>query len=174
MRRFIPRFLFIPALILLSASLSQAQVDLPDAAKAGVNLAEIKVRVRVVKCEPSAKEIVVNWRHGGEGLGGTVTHGIFHDEKGQSTLAVQAWSEWLALEDVAGKGGGWKFPTLVVALPDDGTRKGKKNTPAVTATAIEFAFSRKGETFKDFVEDAPKGATAGFAVPAGGKINGGI
>ena len=57
---------------------AQEQVDQLDRAKrAAAAIAELSLRVRVTRLEPAANSFLIDWRRGGEGLGGTVTRGTF-------------------------------------------------------------------------------------------------
>lgn len=151
-------------LVLAWAGAAGAQVDRADVAKrGGVSLEGMGVRVRVVECEPDVGAVNVAWRHGGEGLGGDVFRGAFASEAKEAAIKVGDWSAWSPLMDVAGKGGGWKFPSIVVSVSD-----GKK-TAAAKRVVVEVEVGMKGEALARFVEASPKGATVGMAVPAGAK-----
>jgi hypothetical protein len=155
------------ALIVLSAggiaAVAQEQIDKGDAGgKAGVNLAGVSVRARVIRVAPEQKSVTILWRHGGEGLGGTVTRGAFAGEDGAATIGVGLWSKPLPLIEVAGKGGGWRFPTIVVSASVN-----RKPAVSLSDVAVEFEFAEGGKVIKSFTETAPKGGTVGLAVPAG-------
>jgi len=111
------------------------------------------------------EKVRILWRRGGEGLGGSVTRGDFTAADGGPEIAVNAWSAWAPLGEVAGPAAAWQFPTIVVEGPLD--RRGTKESPAtpVAATAVELEFADNGQVFKSFTEEAPKGATIGFTYP---------
>jgi hypothetical protein len=159
----------------VSAS-AQEQVDLGDAGgkQAAASIQRMAMRVRVLRAEPATQRLHVSWRRGGEGLGGTVTRGEFLGETNDADLSLNEWSAWTPLEQVIGRAGSWTFPSVVVspASPPVDKIPGKKiASPPILATAVQFEFSEKGKVFKTFKEDAPKGATVGFAFP-GKKLDG--
>lgn len=148
-------------LLVVTASLSaQEQVDQADrTARGAVNLTGVLLRVRVTRVAPEQKTVTLQWRHGGEGLGGNVTRGAFTSHDGQPALAIAQWSKPLPLTQVAGRSG-YAFPTIVV-----GPIAGKKPVNTFTDVAVDFEFIENGQTIKAFSETAPNGATVSFAVP---------
>jgi len=57
---------------------AQEQIDKGDArGKGSAAVGAISLRVRVSKVTPEQTTVRVTWRHGGEGLGGTVVRGEF-------------------------------------------------------------------------------------------------
>lgn len=164
----------IACLIALSAS-AQEQVDLGDtpAKQAAASIQRMAMRVRVIRAEPVTEKLHVSWRRGGEGLGGTVTKGEFLAETNDADLALNEWSAWAPLEQVIGRAGSWTYPSVVVSpgAPVDKTVSKKVAVPPIMSTTVQFEFAEKGKVFKSFKEDAPKGATAGFAFP-GKKLDG--
>jgi hypothetical protein len=134
----------------------QEQVDKADAPKrAAFAVDAITVRARVTRA-PDAKAVRLQWRRGGEGLGGDVVRGDWGED-----LELNAWSRALSLKDLVGRGGGWQYLTVVVAPA------AAKKAAALTDTAVEFEFAEGGKPFKAFVEPSPKGSTVGLAVPLG-------
>ncbi len=145
--------------ILLLALLlaGQEQVDQADRQnRGGFAVERYALRARVTKAVPETKVLRLQWRRGGEGLGGEVLRGEWPED-----LAVGAWSKPLPLRDLVGKGAGWSFVTVVVAAPG-----GKKGAP-LAETAVEFELAEDGKAVKAFAEASPKGSTVGLAVPLG-------
>ena len=66
--------LLLAAACVLVAS-AQEQIDRNDVAARGAATGRLSVRVRVTKAVPARDSVLVNWRRGGEGLGGTVVRG---------------------------------------------------------------------------------------------------
>lgn len=58
---------------------------------------------------------------------------------------------------------GFEFPSVTVAYPS----QGRKTVDPPQSLAVEFEFAQRGAPFRRFVETAPRGATVGFAFPAG-------
>jgi hypothetical protein len=156
------RWLMLLVASLAPAASGQEQIDKGDAgAKGGINLSDMALRVKVTRVAPEQKAVNILWRHGGEGLGGTVTRGAFAGDDGQELIAIGQWSKPAPLELVAGKGAGWRFATIVVS-----SSTGRKAI-ALTDVAVDFEFSEGGKAIKSFTELAPNGATVGVAIPAG-------
>lgn len=144
------------------------------------------MRVRVSHCLLQASSVVVDWRRGGEGLGGTVTRGQFAAEQerlapagihqdtkasekksGELTrgdgIEVGQWSAWTPLESICGRAKSWVFPSVTVSfLP-----QGKKTLDPPQEIAVDFEFADERQVFKRWTECAPRGATVGFAFPSG-------
>lgn len=135
----------------------QEQVDKADKrGRTSFPIDRYTLRARVTKAVPGATTVRLQWRHGGEGLGGNPVRGEWPED-----LAVDAWSKPLPLKDIVGRGSGWTFVTVVVAVP-----AGRKGTP-LAETAVEFEFAEDGKAVKSFVEPSPKGSTVGVAIPLG-------
>lgn len=162
---------------LLMNAVAQEQIDLLDKQKqAAAAIAQLSMRVRVTQITPEAKEFFVDWRRGGEGLGGSVVKGRFAPE-GQaapdidsklnavpsSAFALKQWSAWVPVETVCGRAKNFEFPSVTVAYPP----QGKKQPDPPESISVEFEFAERGKMFHRFVEAAPRGATVGFAFPAG-------
>ena len=161
---------FVALLCSACCLFGQEQVDQADVArKSGAGVSAIALRVRVLRVMPLYQEVQVEWRRGGEGLGGLVVHGRFHSEDGQSNIAVGAWSALMPLTEIGGKSPAWEYPTVVVRPGGlEGTTKDNNRPAAVVADVdVEFEFSEKGRVLKRFTEMSPRGATVGFAIPAG-------
>ncbi len=181
----------VPSVLLASGVLSvllglgpkqlaaQEQIDVLDRAKrAAAAIAELSMRVRVTRLAPASDAFLMDWRRGGEGLGGTVTRGAFApaaDANAEPDIdaklapppsrgfRVGQWSAWVPVEQVCGRAKGFEFPSVTVAYPP----QGRKQLDPPESLAVEFEFAQRGEPFRRFVETAPRGATVGFAFPAG-------
>ncbi len=155
---------------------AQEQIDkLQRQQQAAAAIADMTMRVRVTKCVPEAKEVAIQWRRGGEGLGGTVTKGNFAppnlpqpDIDGKLAapasllLGINQWCAWTAVEAVCGRAKSFEFPTITVGYPP----QGPKQLDPPQEILVEFEFSERGKTFQAFSEPAPRGATVGFVFPA--------
>jgi hypothetical protein len=161
------RLMFLLVLLIAPAAgiaPGQEPIDKADASRGGaMDLSNVTVRVRVTGAASEVKSVGILWRHGGEGLGGSVTRGAFTGEDGQPMIGIGQWSKPLPLAEVAGAQGAWRFPTIVIAAST-----GKKATP-LRDVAVDFEFVEGGRVIRSFTEEAPAGATVGFAVPAGAK-----
>jgi hypothetical protein len=144
-------------LLLLALLPPQEQIDKADAQRrAAFAVDKYALRLRVTKAIPETKTVRVQWRRGGEGLGGEVVRGEWAED-----LDLNGWSKPLPLKELLAKAGGWQFVTIVVA-----TTGGKKAAP-LNESAVEFELAEDGKPAKTFVETAPKGATVGLALPLG-------
>ena len=161
----------LPSLLLAVACaslvLAQEQIDRNDVAARGAATGRLFVRVRVTKSTPASDVVLVNWRRGGEGLGGAVVRGQFKAAGDKAAVPVGSWTEPVSLKEIVGTAKGWEFPSVVVT--SEPVAKGKSVTPGPTLTdvAVEFEFSEQGKVFRSFTETAPKGSTVGFAFPGG-------
>lgn len=169
-------FAFLPCALLIAGTLhAQDQVDLADKTARGSSaVAKLTFRIRVVKAVPEQSVVRVAWRHGGEGLGGTVVKGAFTSEAQVLDIPLHAWSAWVPVAGVIGNVRGFGFATIVVNSPPVGSAKVPKPGPPLSETTVEFEFAESGKVFKKFIETAPKGATVGFAFPGaalGEKVN---
>jgi hypothetical protein len=158
---------------------AQEQVDVLDRAKrAAAAIAELSMRVRVTRISPAADAFLIDWRRGGEGLGGTVTRGVFTPASNAKTapdidsklaapptrdFRVGQWSALIPVEQICGRAKGFEFPSVTVSYPP----QGRKQLEPPESLVVEFEFAQRGEPFRRFVETAPRGATVGFAFPAG-------
>jgi hypothetical protein len=157
------RVVSVIVFVLVASARSQEQVDKGDAAKrGGISTKAMTIRVRVTKATSEAKQFLLTWKRGGQGLGGEVYTGEFANADGGPLFELNAWSKPLAIDDVAGKAG-WAFPNILVAAPQPKKAKAVR----VTNVVVEMEFADKGTAFKSFSEAAPKGVTASFAFPGG-------
>jgi hypothetical protein len=156
----------ILSLFCLAPLHAQEQIDKADTrGKGSAAVGTLTFRVRVTKAVPEPKTVRINWRRGGEGLGGTVVRGEFTTAEKQPQIFVGAWTEWVPMKDVVGAARGWEFPSVVVT--GEPVIKGKSSRPGepLSDIAVNFEFAEKGKVFRAFTEIAPKGATVGFAFP---------
>jgi len=113
------------------AACAQEQVDKADEpGDASSLLKKLSVRVRVTKAAPEQTHVHLNWRRGGEGLGGNVVRSFFLGTDKEFEIPVGQWSDWHALATIVGQGRGWSFPSVVaegVSLAAPG--KGKAAPP---------------------------------------------
>lgn len=157
----------LPLLLGLSVSIAvaQEQIDKNDTAARGAATQRLSVRVRVTTADPAQESFRIDWRRGGEGLGGTVIRGGFRSEDQSPQVAHAQWSGWLSLKEMVGTAKGWEFPTVVVT--SEPIVKGKSSTPgpSLSKVSVEFEFAEEGKLFKRFTETAPNGQTVSFAFP---------
>ncbi len=160
----------------LEMGFAQEQIDKLERQKqAAAAIAEMTLRVRVIKCVPESKELLIHWRRGGEGLGGTVVRSSFVPEglaqpnidakpgaSSSSFLTLNQWTAWTPVESVCGRAKSFEFPSVTVAYPP----QGKRQLDPPQEIVVEFEFAERGKTFHAFTEPAPRGATVGFAFPA--------
>ena len=156
--------LLLAAACVLVAS-AQEQIDRNDVAARGAATGRLSVRVRVTKAVPARDSVLVNWRRGGEGLGGTVVRGQFTIAGGKAVIPLGEWTEPVSLKEIVGTAKGWEFPSVVVT--SEPVMKGKSLNPGpnLSDVVVDFEFAEQGKAFKSFTETAPKGSTVGFAFP---------
>ena len=131
-----------------------AQIDTGDTKKTRVTLPrELTFRVRVLAIEPK-REVKIDWRYGGEALGGLVYRGNI-----ASGLPVGQWSAATPLTELikgpwppAFQGRYWYLTFTVNDAKSRGLR-------------LEFEFSYHGKLLKTFTVAAPDGVTAGIVIP---------
>jgi hypothetical protein len=143
----------------------QEQIDKNDTVARGAATQRLSVRVRVVTADPPQETFRIDWRRGGEGLGGTVTRGGFRTEDQSPGIPRAQWSHWLSLKEIVGTAKGWEFPTVVVTSEPIVKGKSSNPGPALSNVSVDFEFAEEGNVFKRFTESAPKGQTVGFAFP---------
>lgn len=156
-------------LILLLCSLplrAQEQVDKADAEGKGSSLLlKLFLRVRVIKAVPEQDAVRINWRRGGEGLGGTVTRSFFLGEDKQQEIAFGEWTGWYSLDTLVGRGRGWSFPSIVAeGVATDAPGKGKPSGKGARADG-------KSIDLDEVLKDTPGKSTGGKAgEPLGGLV----
>ncbi len=139
-----------------------------DSKKAGASLVppDLTMRARVTALTP-AERFDINYRYGGEGLGGEKAGGEFG-----KNLAVGEWSPAVPVASLvkgafpsrlfltvsAGKGGRPVRPRE----PDSDLMEG-----ASTGYEFEFEFLWKNKVIKTIREPGPDGGTVGLCIPAG-------
>ncbi len=113
---------------------------------------------------PGADAVVIHWRRGGEGLGGTVIHGELAPDSTKDAgpaFSIGQWCRWTPLETVVGRTRRWEFPTITVEYL---VGKGQRKDPPCEI-AVDFEFAVGGKVFKQLTETAPRGATVGLSFP---------
>jgi hypothetical protein len=142
-------------LILLLAGLPQEQVDRELRNDVWTVPPDLLLRARVTALTP-AEPTRIEWRHLGEGLGGTPVRGTLAEG-----LAVGAWSPPVAVASFV-KG---KFPAQLFLTLTAG-RGGSRSAAASTGVELELEISWKGQVVKTFREAGPDGGTVGVVIPA--------
>ena len=152
-----------PAAATLAAPADTAQVDVATEDSAGGVPDGLTMRVRIASIKP-AEPVAIQWRHGGEGLGGEVVRGILAPK-----LAVGEWSPPVPVKSfVAGRFPGKLFLTFMTARTrqDGGRGRGQAQPEVQTDVEFQFEFSYAGKVVKRFKELGPDGGTAGIVIPA--------
>jgi len=144
---------------------SKAQVDLLTQEDRWAVPAELTLRARVTTITP-AEPVNIEWRYGGEGLGGTVTRGTLGEK-----LAVGDWSPAFPVASfVKGQFPRKLFLTFMTGRGGKlvrGETHGYYHTEGgSTNVEIEFEFSCQGKAIKTFKEAGPDGGTVGLVIPA--------
>lgn len=156
----------LPALVLPPPASAQEQIDKGDVrGKGSAAIAKMAVRVRVTRSVPEPELVRINWRRGGEGLGGTVTRGPFLAADLEQHLPRGEWSGWLPLGTLCANARGWDFPTIWVEAASPTKAKAKAQPAPLESVDVEFEFAEGGKVFHHFIEPSPKGATVGLAFP---------
>lgn len=119
----------------------------------GVLPHDFTFRARIVSISPGEKTDL-NWRYGGEGLGGNVVSGSLG-----KNLTVGQWTEPVPVISLA-RG---KFPPAFMNRIWFITFTSGK--PTTKRLEVEFEFSFQGQVVRTFKEAALNGATVGIAVP---------
>lgn len=159
------------------AGADTAQVDVIEIKGEKTTLPEdFTFRARVTAMQPQEK-MDLNWRYGGEAMGGDVYSGTLGKE-----LAVNQWTESIPLISLAkvpvkpagdakdAKDAKEAAPKFEVKFPPAYQNRvwfitvtsGNKATKSME---VEFEFSYKGKVVKTFKEAAPNGPTLGIAIP---------
>ncbi len=134
--------------------------------------AGLTLRARITAITP-AEPTLIEWRFGGEGLGGNVTRGAFpHPSPDSSTtpkpLDLNQWSDSVPLASIVGKGPAPRkfFLTLKAGRP------GKPRSPSdrtlegySTNVTVELEFSLDGKVIKTLTEKSLNGPTFGIVIP---------
>ncbi|MFQ5809413.1 MAG: hypothetical protein ACE5JM_07330, partial [Armatimonadota bacterium] len=143
-----PRLAIAAVLILASVPLVSAQEAVPQA---------LCVRLRVSRVDP-AGPVRVQWRWGGEGLGGKVVRGELAPE-----VQSGEWTPWAPVADVWGKLTRRKFVTFTISRE---LVEGRRNTRvALTDVVMDFEFALGGKVIKSLSEAGPDGGSVGIAIP---------
>jgi len=156
---------------LVAAEDKGAQVDLLTADDTWAMPEDLTVRVRVTAITPN-EPTGIEWRWGGEGLGGKPTRGTLAvGARHASPLPVGDWSPAVPVATfVRGQFPGKLFLTFMVGQSgrlrprtEGGDREmegGSKNAE------VQFEFSYQGRVVKTFTERGPDGGTVGIVIPA--------
>lgn len=144
---------------------SKAQVDLLTQDDSWKVPEELALRARVTAITP-AETVNIEWRHGGEGLGGTVIRGTLGEK-----LAVGDWSPAVpVMSFVKGQFPRKLFLTFTTGRGGKLTRGQKygyyHTEGGSTNVELEFEFSWQGRVIKTFKEAGPDGGTTGIVIPA--------
>lgn len=149
----------------LGDRLHKNSVKAPDSL-AHIDLRQIGIRVRVTAIEPK-EAVKVQWRHGGEGLGGAARRGSFVATSGSSELKVGEWSESVLLDSV--------LPADIahdIYLTIFAGSRGKpagKNAPDRRSysrkATFEVEYLHSGKVLRRFMASSPAGATVTLAIP---------
>ena len=155
------------ALLCLVASLctAQEQVDQPDRVRPGAAPEQLQIRVRITQSQPRPARVLIQWRRGGEGLGGLVTRGDFRSAAPADDplqIALGEWTAPLPLPEVVGRPRAWEFPTVTVRIPTAPRQKAEPLTDMVA----EFELLQDGKPINAFSESSPKGSTVGLVYGA--------
>ncbi len=169
------RWIAAMALAAMAASPASAAAPADDDSAVDVQVidaswtvpAELTLRVRLRAIEPN-EPTPISWRHGGEGLGGSVVRGAFSDKP----LPVGAWSPPRKVTSLVRKG---RFPAklfLTVTAGNPGRDRRMPDGSRVregfsTGAVFEFQLAWRGSVLKTFREAGPDGGTAGIVLPAG-------
>lgn len=169
----IPFFVCAAAAACVGGEDNAAQVDVAKPEAAGKIPPELQIRARITALTP-AEASPLNWRQGGEGLGGTVTKGTLAEK-----LELNAWSPTMPVASFATGAFPKKlFITFMIGRGGKLVRNGEhfgyhKTEGASTNTELEFELSYRGKVLKTFKEAGPDGGTIGICIPtyrlAGGK-----
>jgi len=157
-------------LLLLSAAFagqddSRAQVDLAIRDDTWTVPAALTMRARVTAITP-AEPVTIDWRWGGEGLGGTVSRGTLGDK-----LPVGTWSQPVPVASfVKGQFPRKLFLTFTTGRGGKLVREGNygyyHTEGHSTGVELEFEFACDGKVVKTFKEAGPDGGTVGIVIPA--------
>ena len=166
-----------------------AQVDIGTVEAAVWTVpADLTLRVRVTAMDP-AEPTPIQWRYGGEGMGGNVIRGAMprlgdEDTSGLPTLdapkavmpgakapgeAVFDIGEWSAPVPVATfKKAPWPnrlFVTFTVGrAPKTASPTDRTLVSYTKGVALEFEIAYQGKTIKSYTETSPDGSTAGLVI----------
>jgi hypothetical protein len=152
------------------APADNAQIDVALPEESWAVPEGLTFRARIVAITP-AEATDINWRWGGEGLGGTPRKGVIG-----AKLDVGQWSPGVAVASLVPEG---PFPRLLFLTVTAGNggklapRKegsGEGDRPMAGASKdvrIEFEFAYRDKVIKRFVEQGPHGGTIGLVIPAG-------
>lgn len=145
---------------------SKAQVDVVLREGTWSVPADLMLRARVTAMTPS-EPTKIEWRHGGEGLGGTPTKGSLAE-----SLPIGTWSPAVPVASFnKGKFPAKLFVTFMVGrggklVRGEGSDGFHRTEGYSTDVEVEFEFAWKGKVLKSFKESGPDGGTVGIVIPA--------
>jgi hypothetical protein len=168
------------AALLLALSPLHAQAPAPDAQ---VDLATIEeslpvppglpLRARVTSITPE-EPTAIEYRHGGEGLGGSVIKGYFPPLNAPASttpipLGLSQWSAPVPLTSIVGsKGAAPKKFFLTIKAGKSGKAKSVADRTLLgfsTNVTVELEFSYNGKVIKTITDKSPDGPTMGILIP---------
>ena len=145
---------------------SKAQVDVVLREGTWSVPADLMLRARVTAMTPS-EPTRIEWRHGGEGLGGTPTKGSLAE-----SLPLGTWSPAVSVASLnKGKFPAKLFVTFMVGrggklVRGEGPDGFHRTEGYSTDVEVEFEFAWRGKVVKTFKEAGPDGGTVGIVIPA--------
>ena len=120
---------------------------------------DLTMRARILKITPS-EPTAINWRYGGEGLGGEVVSGTLAEK-----VNVGEWSPVVPLTTF-GRASGKRFLTLTMGNAGrPASRQDRTKVGYSTGLELELEFSYKGKVIKTLKEAGPDGGTIGLVIP---------
>ena len=153
-----------------AAPADTSHIDVVIAEDSWVVPPELTFRARIAAITP-AEPADINWRIGGEGLGGTVNHGVLG-----AKLDVGKWSPAVSVASLVPKG---QFPRVTFititagsggklqARPQGAHSDEREMAGGSTNVRIDFEFAYRDKVIKRFTEHGPNGGTVGLVIPAG-------
>ncbi len=141
----------------LCAAAAAAQPAVPPGEEETAVPGDFSVRLRVVRLDPPGP-VCVQWRWGGEGLGGEVHRGEWVPE-----LALGQWAPWAPVDSIWGPLARRKFVTFTVSR-EQGEGRQRVRVP-LSGVVLEFQFAFGGRIVKSLSEAGPDGGTVGIGLP---------
>ncbi|MBI4026518.1 MAG: beta-galactosidase trimerization domain-containing protein [Verrucomicrobia bacterium] len=123
-------------------------------------LKDWSLRLRVASLTPSLP-VDIEWRWGGEGLGGDVHRGLLCEQ-----LEIGAWSPSASFSTFSNTIQRQLILTVVAHENYNarGSARSQKAAAEFKDCAFEFEFSHQGKVLRQFTEKAPDGATASVII----------
>jgi hypothetical protein len=144
---------------------AKVQVDLATQDDSWSVPADLTLRARVTAITPQ-EPVNIDWRYGGEGMGGQVSKGTLAEK-----LDIGVWSPPLRVAPlVKGKFPGKLFVTFTTGRGGKLARDKQYGYHHMeghsTGVDMEFEFGWNGKVIKTFTESGPDGGTIGLVIPA--------